>query len=131
MIEAVYHTLGTKYREDRADERERKGGGANDRFWTNGLLHRLASLFQAHTSFDTRKGNNARPLRQKYSFENLQKMRGGPFAALLFVLVLTLSEGQDQLEGEKVARFKKVNRVGSQTSSLSLHQFHLQLIIAG
>ena len=35
-------------------------------------------------------------------------MRGGPFAALVFVLVLTLSEGQDQLEGEKVARFKKV-----------------------
>ena len=70
-------------------------------------------------------------MRQKYSFENLQKMRGGPFAALVFVLVLTLSEGQDQLEGEKVARFNIVNRVGSQTSTLSLHQFHLQLIIAG
>ena len=58
-------------------------------------------------------------------------MRSGPFSALLFVLVLTLAEGQDQLEGEKVARFKKVNRVGLQTSTISLHQFHLQLIIAG
>ena len=26
MIEAVYHFLGTKYREDRANERERRGG---------------------------------------------------------------------------------------------------------
>ena len=114
---------------ERMKEKER--GGANDRFWTNGLLHRLPSLFQAHTSFDTRKGNNAPPLRKKYSFEKLQKMRSGPFSALLFVLVLTLAEGQDQLEGEKVARFKKVYRVGSQTLTVSLHQFHLQLIIAG